>query len=111
MQTLGVDNNNNLIIKQTSLVIKDGIEAYAQDLKTRIGLNARENPFDLSEGIDYDVDVLGKSGGKNYLKQMIRQRILSFEGTDNIGSLTVEQVGDNVTLVAEVESTYGKVSL
>lgn len=111
MQTMGVNNENNLLIKQGSLVVKDGIEAYAQDLKTRIGLNARENPFDLSEGIDYDVDVLGKSGGKSYLKQAIRERILSFEGTDNIGSLTVEQVGDNVTLTVEIESTYGRIRL
>lgn len=111
MQSLGVNNENNLIIEQGSLIVKDGIEAFAQDIKTRIGLNARENPFDLSEGIDYDVDVLGKSGGKTYLKQAIRQRILSFDGVDNIGSLTIEQVGDNVTLTAEIESTYGKVSV
>ena len=49
MQTMGVNNENNLLIKQGSLVVKDGIDAYAQDLKTRIGLNARENPFDLSD--------------------------------------------------------------
>lgn len=111
MQTLGIDDNNNLIIKQGSLLIKDEIEAYAQDLKTRIGLNARENPFDLSEGIDFDVDVLGKSGGKTYLKQAVRERILSFEGTDNIGVLEIEKIGDNVILTSEVESTYGRIRL
>lgn len=111
METIGVDNNNNLIIKQGSIAIKNGIEAFAQDIKTRIGLNARENPFDLSEGIDFDVDVLGKSGGKIYLKQAVKQRILSFEGVDNIGSLTIEQINDNVILTAEIESTYGKVEI
>lgn len=112
MQTLAVDENNNLILSQGSLQIKEGAEALAQNVKTRIGMCARENPFDLEEGIDYDNEILGKAGGQNYYKQAIRNRILDNPtDIDNIRDINFTQNGDSVTLNIEIESTYGALKL
>ena len=38
MQTVQIDADNNLIIVNGSLKVIDGVEACAQDTKTRVGL-------------------------------------------------------------------------
>ncbi|MCH5202384.1 MAG: hypothetical protein J1F17_04170 [Oscillospiraceae bacterium] len=112
MKTLACDENNNLIISQGSLQVKDGINALAQDIKTRIGLCARENPFDLEEGIDFDNEILGKAGGQNYYKQAIRNRILDNPtDIDNIRDIQFTKDGDTANLLVEIESTYGAIRL
>lgn len=112
MQTLGIDANNNLIVAQGSLVVKSDIDACAQDIKTRIGLCQGENPFDLEEGIDFDNEVLARVGGQNYLRQAVRNRIMTLSyGVQNVTSLSFEKENRTLTLTAEIKSTYGAITL
>lgn len=108
MQTLGIDENNNLMLNQNGLIIKDKINAVAQDVKTRIGLCKGENPFNIQEGIDFDNDMLGKMGGINYYKEAIRNRIFDNPiGITNINRISLDRGLNNITLTAEIESEYG----
>lgn len=52
MNTLGLDNENNLIVG-SDFVLKSEKEAIIQDCKTRLKMFSGEYPFDTGEGIDY----------------------------------------------------------
>lgn len=62
MQTLQLDANNNLLVTEKNLTVIDGIDACAQDTRTRVGLCRGENPYDVTEGADYFNELLGKMG-------------------------------------------------
>lgn len=112
MQTLGIDENNNIIITQGSMVIKDKADALAQDIKTRIGLCFGENPFDKLEGINFDNDFLGKKAGQDFYKQAIRNRILENpEDIVQIRNVDFQAQGDKIALIAEIDSVYGVINV
>lgn len=107
METIYLDENNNLVLKSGSLQLKRGIDALAQDIKTRVGLYKGENRFDTSEGIDYDNEMLGKFGGQEYYRQAIRNRIIGNEEVEGVKKVEVSKVGTQVTIIADVKSIYG----
>lgn len=111
MQTVGLDENNNLIIKQGNLTIKEGIYALAQDVKTRVGLYKGENLFDISEGIDYDNEVLGVFGGKDFYAQLIKNRILGNPEVTTVSNVEITRTGRQLNATADVQSIYGNVTL
>ena len=111
MQTVGLDENNNLIIKQGNLTIKEGINALAQDVKTRVGLCKGENLFDISEGIDYDNEVLGVFGGKDFYAQLIKNRILGNPEVTTVSNVEITRTGRQLNATADVQSIYGNVTL
>lgn len=108
MQTLSLDENNNLILSQGNLDIKTGLQALAQDTRTRLSMCKGENPYDKNEGIDYDNDMLGKMGGIAYYKQAIRNRILdNSENISNVNKISLDKEGDGLIITAEIESNLG----
>ena len=111
MQTVGLDENNNLTIKQGNLTVKDGIIALAQDVKTRVGLYKGENLFDILEGIDYDNEMLGVFGGYDYYKQLIRNRILGNPEVVSVSNVEITRTGGQLNATADVQSIYGNVAL
>lgn len=112
MTTIAVDDNNNIIVKASNLVIKDDAEALAQDVKTRLGLVTGENPFDLNEGIPYFDKILGKGGGISYVKKLLHNRIMEYdEYIRGIKNLTVTQDGGKLKAEIEVQSIYGDVKI
>lgn len=111
MQTLGLDENNNIVVTQGAVSVIAGADALAQDVKTRIGLCFGENPLNLLEGIDYDNEFLGKKGGQAYYKQAIRNRILEHpHDIQQIDSVDFMANGDKISLTVNIDSIYGKVS-
>ena len=111
MQTVGLDENNNLIIKQGNLTVKDGIIALAQDLKTRVGLYRGENLFDISEGIDYDNEILGVFGGSDFYAELIKNRILVNPEVKTVSNVEITRQGRQLNATADVQSIYGNVTL
>lgn len=112
MQTVRLDENNNIVIYQGNIQVIDGVNALAQDIKTQVGLCARENPFDLNEGIDYDNEVLGRLGGLNYIKDIIRQRVLSTnDEVINVENVEVTYEDRGLKIDTRVSSIYGEVVL
>lgn len=111
MKTVWLDENNNLVLRAGSLQIKEGIEALAQDIKTRVGLYRGENRFDITEGIAYDDEMLGKFGGIEYYKQVIRNRIEGADEVEGVKRITVEKNGTQLTITADIKSIYGDVTI
>ena len=111
MKTVALDEHNNLIVKNGSLQEKEGIEALAQDIKTRVGLYKGENRFDLSEGIDYDNDMLGKFAGFDYYRQAIRNRIEGNEEVEGVKDRLVSFINGEVEVVADIKSIYGDMKI
>ena len=113
MQTLKLDDDNNLVIADKGLVVIDGVDACAQDTKTRIGLVRGENPYDKTEGADYYNELLGKMGGTAYIREEISKRILANEEIVGIKRMTIEedQRTQKTTLTANIATIYGDVQL
>ncbi len=111
MKTIFLDENNNLVLRAGNLQSKEGIEALAQDIKTRVGLYRGENRFDINEGIEYDNELLGKFGGVEYYRQTIRNRIESAEGVEGVKRITVDKDGTKLTVTVDIKSIYGDVTI
>lgn len=111
MKTVFLDENNNIVLKAGNIQLKDGIEALAQDIKTRVGLYRGENRFDITEGIDFDNEVLGKFGGVEYYRQIIRNRIEDAQEVEGVKRITLEKIGTQLKVTADIKSIYGDVTL
>lgn len=113
MQTLKLDDDNNLVIADKGLVVIDGAEACAQDTKTRIGLVRGENPYDTTEGADYYNELLGKMGGTQYIRAEITKRILANDEIVGIKRMTIEEdrAKHQTLLTANIATIYGDVQL
>lgn len=107
MQTIKLDEFNNPVLENGSLVIIDGVDACTQDTRTRVGLCRGENPYDTGEGIDYFNSVLGKMGGVDNIREKIRKRITANDEIVQINSLQVKQNGKRLNITADISSIYG----
>ena len=107
MQTLKLDENNNLVLDKNNLQILNGIEACAQDTRTRVGICRGENPYNTSQGSDYFGEILGKMGGQGYVRDIIRERIGDNEEIVQINSLEIFHNKETMQVVAEISSIYG----
>lgn len=111
MQTVWLDENNNIVLRAGNIQLKNGIEALAQDIKTRVGLYKGENRFDITEGIEYDNEMLGKFGGIEYYRQVIRNRIEGAPEVEGVKRITVEKKGTQLTVTADIQSIYGGITI
>lgn len=107
MTTLQLDANNNLVIDRNNLTTTTGLNACAQDSRTRVGLVRGENPYDTSEGIDYFNEMLGKFGGIKYIRESIRARILDNPEIVSIDDMTITSADGNLNVVAQISTIYG----
>lgn len=107
MQTLQIDDRNNLVLSNTSLVVIDNVNACAQDTKTRVALCLGENPYNTNEGIDFFNNILGRMGGVDFIRESLRKRILDNDEIIEIRNLSIEKNGDVLNVVADIMSIYG----
>lgn len=91
----------------------DGIDACAQDTKTRIGLVRGENPYDTEDGTDFYSEILPKLGGIEYIREEIRRRILNNQEILGIRKLTTEHDREAriLNVVAEIATIYGETTI
>ena len=74
MISFKLDKDNN-IVSAGNIATVSGTEALTQDIKTRLGMTAREYPFNVDEGIDY-LEFL-RQQDKRGLLEAIQERVLS----------------------------------
>ncbi len=111
MQTLQIDNNNNLVLTHGALRVVSGIDAASQDTKTRVGICRGENPYDTTQGADYFNELLGKMGGMDYIREVVRMRILDNDEITGINSLEFTPNGDTAVVTANITTIYGAAEL
>jgi hypothetical protein len=113
MQTLKLDNNNNLVITDSKdLKIIDEIEAFSQNIRTHLGLIKGENIFNIDEGIEYFDEILGKLGGVEYLKYLIRNRILEHPEVVEVENVEITKDNNDTAIIeTSIISIYSKIYL
>ena len=111
MTSLQIDEHNNLVIEQKTMTTVSGITACAQDVKTRIGLHKGEDPYDTERGIDYFGEILGKYGGLEYIRTVIRERIMDSDEILGVTNMKITKDEDTTKIDTEILSTYGVITL
>lgn len=111
MTSLQIDKDNNIVVSDHNVTTVSGITACAQDVRTRIGLCRGEDPYDTERGIDFFGTILGRYGGIEYIRNVIRDRIMDSDEIIGVTNLTVTKQGDNTEVNAEILSTYGGINL
>jgi len=111
MQTLKLDDKNNLVIAKCGLAIIVDVDACAQDTRTRIGLNTGEYPYDTSLGLPFFDEILGKMGGADFIASSIRARILDNPEIVSIERIDITRDHNELDITAEVSSIYGVINL
>lgn len=111
MQTLQLDENNNIKLNQNSLVILDNVEACAQDTRTRIALFKGEDFTDTTRGISFFDNILGVYVGQDDIKNQIKKRIMDNSEIYSINKITLSKQDNKIQLNTEINSIYGVLEL
>jgi hypothetical protein len=111
MITLKLDDKNNIAVNHGNAVLLDGVEACAQDARTRLGVCSGENPYDALEGINYFESVLGKMGGRDYVENSIRARLTANPEILSVAKLSLEKQNGVVAIEANVNTIYGEMKI
>jgi hypothetical protein len=111
MTSIQIDKHNNIVVEGKTITITTGINACAQDVRTRIGLCRGEDPYDTERGIDFFGTVLGKYGGIEYIRNLIRERIMDSDEIVGVTNLEITKQDDTTQVDAEILSTYGAIKL
>ncbi len=107
-RTRKLDSNGDIATSGTVWIYD--IEAVAQTINTRLNLFAAEYWRDVSEGVPWMTDILGKNNTKNTLQSkttIIRNRILNTDGVisivewDSDFSYTDRKFSINATVLTE----------
>ena len=81
MTTLKLDSNNNLEVGRDFMLLSEN-EALIQDIKTRLEFWQKENPFDVTQGLDY-IGLLSQND-TNELKEAIIKEVKKDERVYNV---------------------------
>lgn len=111
-RTFATDANNDLFIGPADvLVIAEGIQATKfaaeQAAKTLLG----EMVLAANQGVPYFPAVWNGRPDLQQFEAALRVAILAVDGVDAIVSLTVRLAGELLTYSAEIETTFGTVSI
>lgn len=112
MQTISLDNNNNIQLDiYGNIAFKNEAEALAQDIANSLSLCKGENPYNTEEGINYDDEVLGKYFGMDFIEDQFRNRILKNEEVISVRSLQIQKQNDILNISSNINSIYGEVNV
>lgn len=104
MTTLKLDSNNNLEVGR-DFILLSGNEALAQDIKTRLDFWQKENPFDITQGLDY-INLLSQND-TNELKEAIIKEVKKDERIYNVVISKFEIIQNRLELALEIETNNG----
>lgn len=111
MQTLQLDENNNIKLNQNSLVILKDVEACTQDTRTRIALFKGEDFTDTTRGISYFDNILGVYTSQEDIKNQIKKRIMDNPEIYSVNKITLSKQDNKIQLNTEINSIYGVLEL
>lgn len=110
-ETIALNERGIVLDSAGNIKILSGVEAVAQDVKSRILFNKGENPYDLQDGIAYDSDVFGKFGGEEYLREIFSRQIGASDEITDVRNVRFTRNGNALEVSAEVFTIYGVVNV
>lgn len=110
MITIQTDDKG-IVVKNGDIQLLTGIEALAQDVQYRVLFNQGENPYDQSEGINYDGDVFGKFGGEEFLRNIYSEVIGNSSEITSVQNITFSRKDGVMTVNATCDTIFGEVNV
>lgn len=104
MITFAVDNNNNLLFK-SDIIVKSGLDAIVQDVRTRLNMWKGEDIYNLENGIDYKNII--QSNNIQVIKNIIKDEILKDDRIEKIEFLEFNNDFNKLNIKLQIETTEG----
>ena len=103
--------NNDLVFENNNLVIVEGKEFVAQNLKQRLQTLLGECPLDTELGVPYIEEILGKRRSQSIVENILKDVILSTPGVVKLESFIMSFVETTriLTVDFEVKSLDGTI--
>jgi len=106
MTSFKLDANNN-IDYQNNIFTIDGVEAVAQDIKTRLMMFRTEYPFDATIGLDYY--DLASQNNRTVIENAIISRVLEDKRIKSVKTISVNFQNKNMNIRLECVLKTGEV--
>ncbi len=107
MITIKTNEKGIELDKNGNIELLDGLDACVQDVQSRVLFNQGENPYDLTDGINYDGDLLGKFGGEEYIKNVYSKQIGKSEDITEVANIEIVRGDKSFSVNAEIKTIYG----
>lgn len=104
MITFAVDNNNNLLFK-SDIIVKSGLDAIVQDVRTRLNMWKGEDIYNIENGIDYKNII--QSNNIQVIKNIIKDEILKDDRIEKIEFLEFNNDFNKLNIKLQIETTEG----
>lgn len=104
MITFAVDNNNNLLFK-SDIIVKSGLDAIVQDVRTRLNMWKGEDIYNIENGIDYKNII--QSNNIQVIKNIIKDEILKDDRIEKIEFLEFNNYFNKLNIKLQIETTEG----
>jgi len=106
MTSLLLDDNNDISIINNSFQLVEGEDEVAQKIKTVLKVHRGECFLNLSKGIPYLTDVLGKNRNFNLITSLFKNEILGIASVKTLNGFSLEVQDERHLLVkAKVNGT------
>ena len=107
MITIKTNEKGIELDKNGNIELLDGLDACVQDVQSRVLFNQGENPYDLTDGINYDGDLLGKFGGEEYIKNVYSKQIGKSEDITEVANIEIVRGDKSLSVNAEIKTISG----
>lgn len=111
MITIKTNEKGIELDKNGNIALLDGLDACVQDVQSRVLFNQGENPYDLTDGINYDDDLLGKFGGEEYIKNIYVKEIAKSEDITSVSNIEIARGEKSFSVNAEINTIYGSANV
>lgn len=106
MVSLQVDSSNNLVFGDNLFTI-DGLECLKQDARHKISMWAGENPYNITEGINY-LEIL-RTANRNLFIAELRQALLKDDRILNVDVKIGKVINDKITIELMITTQKGEI--
>lgn len=101
------DNNDIALADGRNIVITNGAQACAQNLRQRSLMRLGEDQYDTAAGVDYFGTIFTPQPNYDAARQTIIRNLLSCPDVISVQSLTINIVANVFVYVADVSTVYG----
>ncbi len=107
MRTILVDDNGDRVTKNGLFVYLTDIDAVKQTCEQAVKQQLKELQYDQTKGIEYFNNVFTGTPNFQLFEAQARNQILNVDGVIGVSSFTYEQVDNELSYNATIQTIYG----